>query len=249
MSSNTGGFGEFAALELVPVIVYPRNRCLLWSHTHTRMESSSLWLRTLTTEEKKISMKHLRLGNLVCHRAFVSPEMASERSRPWRDGRILWTAVRGRQPRYWILNTEKQQSPQQPQQNCFLMAKHWPEAAGDHPPGCSVTGCKSEKENKINIKIEQKERWYFRGNNPMKWFTCTELVMVLRAKIVAQSFTVDWLSKAPWVSINTTATYRTTEGSTGRAAEPEPNSPNVGQSLHVWDNAWFDDAQSITIKT
>lgn len=42
----------------------------------------------------------------------------------------------------------------------------------------------------------------------MKLFTCTELVMVLRAKIVAQSFTVDWLSKAPWVSINTTATYR-----------------------------------------
>lgn len=36
--------------------------------------------------------------------------------------------------------------------------------------------------------------------------TWTELVMVLRAKIVAQSFTVDWLSKAPWVSISTTAT-------------------------------------------
>lgn len=35
-----------------------------------------------------------------------------------------------------------------------------------------------------------------------------ELVMVLRAKMVAQSFTVDWLSKAPWVSINTTATCR-----------------------------------------
>lgn len=27
--------------------------------------------------------------------------------------------------------------------------------------------------------------------------TCMELVMVLRAKMVAQSFTVDWLSKAP----------------------------------------------------
>lgn len=38
--------------------------------------------------------------------------------------------------------------------------------------------------------------------------TCMELVMVLRAKMVAQSFTVDWLSKAPWVSINTTATCR-----------------------------------------
>lgn len=39
--------------------------------------------------------------------------------------------------------------------------------------------------------------------------------MVLSAKIVAQSFTVDWLSKAPWVSINTTATYRRRGGSTG----------------------------------
>lgn len=45
--------------------------------------------------------------------------------------------------------------------------------------------------------------------------TCTELVMVLSAKIVAQSFTVDWLSKAPWVSINTTATCRRRDGSTG----------------------------------
>lgn len=33
--------------------------------------------------------------------------------------------------------------------------------------------------------------------------------MVLSAKMVAQSLTVDWLSKAPWVSISTTATYRT----------------------------------------
>lgn len=32
--------------------------------------------------------------------------------------------------------------------------------------------------------------------------------MVLRAKIVAQSFTVDWLSNAPWVSIRTTATLK-----------------------------------------
>ena len=27
--------------------------------------------------------------------------------------------------------------------------------------------------------------------------TCREEIMVLRAKMVAQSFTVDWLSKAP----------------------------------------------------
>lgn len=38
--------------------------------------------------------------------------------------------------------------------------------------------------------------------------TWTELVMVLRAKIVAQSFTVDWESNAPCVSIKSTATYR-----------------------------------------
>lgn len=37
--------------------------------------------------------------------------------------------------------------------------------------------------------------------------TWTELVMVLRAKIVAQSFTVDWESNAPCVSIKSTATY------------------------------------------
>ena len=30
--------------------------------------------------------------------------------------------------------------------------------------------------------------------------------MVLRANMVAQSFTVDWLSKAPWVSRSRTAT-------------------------------------------
>lgn len=41
--------------------------------------------------------------------------------------------------------------------------------------------------------------------------TCTELVMVLRAKIVAQSFTVDWLSNAPCVSISNTATLRKEE--------------------------------------
>lgn len=35
--------------------------------------------------------------------------------------------------------------------------------------------------------------------------------MVLRAKMVAQSFTVDWLSNAPWVSIRTTATCKKKE--------------------------------------
>lgn len=38
--------------------------------------------------------------------------------------------------------------------------------------------------------------------------TCTELSMVLRAKMVAQSLTVDSLSKAPCVSINRTATCK-----------------------------------------
>ena len=38
--------------------------------------------------------------------------------------------------------------------------------------------------------------------------------MVLRAKMVAQSFTVDWLSNAPWVSIRTTATYEKKETQT-----------------------------------
>ncbi len=36
--------------------------------------------------------------------------------------------------------------------------------------------------------------------------TCTELVIVLRANTVAQSFIVDWLSNAPWVSTRSTAT-------------------------------------------
>lgn len=36
--------------------------------------------------------------------------------------------------------------------------------------------------------------------------TCTELVIVLRANTVAQSFMVDWLSNAPWVSTRSTAT-------------------------------------------
>lgn len=43
---------------------------------------------------------------------------------------------------------------------------------------------------------------------PSHRLTCTELVMVLRAKTVAQSFMVDWLSKAPCVSTNRTATCR-----------------------------------------
>ncbi len=36
--------------------------------------------------------------------------------------------------------------------------------------------------------------------------TCTEETMVLRAKIVAQSLTVDWLSNAPCVSSKRIAT-------------------------------------------
>lgn len=42
--------------------------------------------------------------------------------------------------------------------------------------------------------------------------TCTELVMVLRANTVAQSFMVDWLSNAPWVSTSSTATCRDERG-------------------------------------
>lgn len=42
----------------------------------------------------------------------------------------------------------------------------------------------------------------------MDVLTWTELVMVLRAKTVAQSLIVDWLSKAPWVSMSSTATCR-----------------------------------------
>ena len=36
--------------------------------------------------------------------------------------------------------------------------------------------------------------------------TSTEDIIVLRANIVAQSFTVDWLSKAPCVSMSNTVT-------------------------------------------
>lgn len=39
-------------------------------------------------------------------------------------------------------------------------------------------------------------------------FTCMELIMVLRAKTVAESLSVDWLSNVPCVSISSTATYR-----------------------------------------
>lgn len=42
---------------------------------------------------------------------------------------------------------------------------------------------------------------------PPLYLTCTELVIVLRANTVAQSFIVDWLSNAPWVSTRSTATY------------------------------------------
>lgn len=45
------------------------------------------------------------------------------------------------------------------------------------------------------------------GPPPPAVLTCTELVMVLRAKTVAQSLMVDWLSKAPWVSMSSTATW------------------------------------------
>lgn len=38
--------------------------------------------------------------------------------------------------------------------------------------------------------------------------TCTELSRVDRANIVTHSCLVDWVSKVPWVSINTTATCR-----------------------------------------
>lgn len=39
--------------------------------------------------------------------------------------------------------------------------------------------------------------------------TCTELIIVLRANTVAQSRTVDSLSKAPCVSMSNTATWTT----------------------------------------
>jgi hypothetical protein len=38
--------------------------------------------------------------------------------------------------------------------------------------------------------------------------TCTEDIMVLRANMVEHSLTVDWLSKAPWVSSNKMATWK-----------------------------------------
>ena len=36
--------------------------------------------------------------------------------------------------------------------------------------------------------------------------TCIDEIIVLSANMLAQSLTVDWLSKAPWVSISSIAT-------------------------------------------
>lgn len=56
----------------------------------------------------------------------------------------------------------------------------------------------------ICVSFFHRNKCWFRA---YKWITCTELSMVLRAKMVAQSLTVDSLSKAPCVSISRTATY------------------------------------------
>lgn len=59
--------------------------------------------------------------------------------------------------------------------------------------------------------------------------------MVLRAKMVAQSLTVDWLSKAPWVSISKTATCKGTSvrtDGTFRKARPETRLARFGELRH-----------------
>ena len=59
--------------------------------------------------------------------------------------------------------------------------------------------------------------------------TCTEDIMVLRANMVALSFTVDWLSKAPCVSSNKMATWKGSEKGEGR--HKKQNSVKRIQSL------------------
>ena len=54
--------------------------------------------------------------------------------------------------------------------------------------------------------FKRKKSIFFIRQEVLWSVTCTELVMVLRANTVAQSFMVDWLSNAPWVSTSSTAT-------------------------------------------
>ena len=70
--------------------------------------------------------------------------------------------------------------------------------------------------------------------------TCTEDIMVLRANMVALSFTVDWLSKAPCVSSNKMATWKGSEKGEGRHKKTElsekntkPCSSRPGQSVSL----------------
>ena len=59
-------------------------------------------------------------------------------------------------------------------------------------------------------KIAPMSGWLKEGkqdNIKTTCLTCTELIMVLRAKTVAESRSVDWLSKVPWVSISRTANW------------------------------------------
>lgn len=93
--------------------------------------------------------------------------------------------------------------------------KYIPVGVVGHLPGCYESGWRPVNEDKC-FRIEDRLLIF---NNTVDWYKCTkctvsqkigltwtELSMVLRANMVAQSLTVDSLSKAPCVSINRTAT-------------------------------------------
>ncbi len=151
---------------------------------------------------------YIYLGN-ACHvvysvwkfSAFL-PEMVSRISPPLQVDHILWTAIKdtwGYYPTHTI-------NPNSVRQQRKLL----PGDAANHLLGYSE---KDYKPKKNKIVRSRNMRWLFKvlSTTNVLQHTCTELVIVLRAKTVAQSLMVDWLSKAPWVSTSRTATFRHTQ--------------------------------------
>lgn len=172
-------------------------------------KKNNVWKNEIFNQRSNTGHVH----EITDNREFLlSPERASERSHPWQDGHTQWTAVNIRQNIFTIYKSWKKKHHELITVDFIihLTTVDKPAAAAGHPLGCSGIDCRSEKKKNINVKPfsglvkvnSNNDTWW----DPVTWI---ELVMVLSAKMVAQSLTVDWLSKAPWVSISTTATYRT----------------------------------------
>lgn len=91
------------------------------------------------------------------------------------------------------------------------MRRHQPADAAGHPPARSgrdyTPGEWRATHNMSQVWWQAvKEQHFLHRWGVCFSLTCTELVIVLRANTVAQSFMVDWLSNAPWVSTRRTAT-------------------------------------------